>query len=39
LAFLKKLHNPLTNEAILGKVIQLGSINWPICQSCAEKEW
>jgi hypothetical protein len=27
LAFLKKLHNPLTNEAILGKVIQLGSIN------------
>jgi hypothetical protein len=26
LAFLKKLHNPLTNEATLGKVIQLGSI-------------
>jgi hypothetical protein len=26
LGFLKKLHNPLTNEATLGKVIQLGSI-------------
>jgi peptidoglycan hydrolase CwlO-like protein len=26
LAFLKKLHNPLTNEVTLGKVIQLGSI-------------
>jgi chromosome segregation ATPase len=26
LAFLKKLHNPLTNEATLGKVIQLSSI-------------
>jgi hypothetical protein len=26
LEFLKKLHNPLTNEATLGKVIQLGSI-------------
>jgi hypothetical protein len=26
LAFLKKLHNPLTNEENLGKVIQLGSI-------------
>jgi chromosome segregation ATPase len=26
LAFLKKLHNPLTNEATLGKAIQLGSI-------------
>jgi hypothetical protein len=26
LAFLKKLHNPLTNEITLGKVIQLGSI-------------
>jgi hypothetical protein len=26
LAFLKKLHNPLTNEVTLGKVVQLGSI-------------
>jgi hypothetical protein len=26
LAFLRKLHNPLTNEITLGKVIQLGSI-------------
>jgi hypothetical protein len=26
LAFLKKLHNPLTSESTLGKVIQLGSI-------------
>jgi hypothetical protein len=26
LAFLKKLHNPLTKEETLGKVIQLGSI-------------
>jgi hypothetical protein len=26
LAFLKKLHNPLTDEITLGKVIQLGSI-------------
>jgi chromosome segregation ATPase len=26
LAFLKKLHNPLTDETTLGKVIQLGSI-------------
>jgi chromosome segregation ATPase len=26
LAFLKKLHNPLTNEITLGKVIQLSSI-------------
>jgi hypothetical protein len=26
LAFLKKLHNPLTNEIILGRVIQLSSI-------------
>jgi hypothetical protein len=26
LVFLKKLHNPLTNEETLGKVIQLGSI-------------
>jgi hypothetical protein len=26
LAFLKKLHNPLTNETTLGKVIQLSSI-------------